>query len=265
MIVLVPMGGRGTRFSQAGYTINKACIPLKDRHTGKELPMVVCAMKDIPYIGDLATKIVCVNRDFHETNGTETIIHDHFPNTVFIHDHVLLDQAFACYLARDFLDKDEPLFIGSCDNGIDLDIKAFEERTKGADVVMISHSGDENIAQNPNAHSWAELNEDGETIKRISLKQTVSDNFMNDHATTGMFWFKSARVFLSYLEKMLWDGDNPHTKHLIDRILQYYVDDGLMVTFHDVKYHCWGTPHDYESYQDSYKYWENYVEKNQWL
>ena len=58
MIILIPMGGHGTRFSQAGYTINKACIPTTDRHTGRTLPMVVCAMHDIPGIHNQSHKIM---------------------------------------------------------------------------------------------------------------------------------------------------------------------------------------------------------------
>ena len=117
MIILIPMGGKGTRFSDAGYKINKACIPTTDRHSGEKLPMVVCAMKDIPGIDDLANKIICVDRDFHKINGTEETIHKFFPNTIFIHDHVMLDQAFGCFLAREFLQSKDELFIGACDNG----------------------------------------------------------------------------------------------------------------------------------------------------
>ncbi len=139
------MGGKGTRFSDAGYKINKACIPTTDRHSGKKLPMVICAMKDIPGIHDPKNKIICVDRDFHEHNGTEQIIRDFFPNTTFIHDHVLLDQAYGCFLAREFLQTDDELFIGACDNGMIFDAEEFRQARLEADVLMISHSNDDNI------------------------------------------------------------------------------------------------------------------------
>lgn len=260
MIILVPMGGFGTRFRDAGYATNKPCIPTYDRHTGETQPMVLCALKDIPGSSDPSNKIICVDRDFHAKNGTEDTILSTFPEAVFIHDHVLLDQAFACLLARDFLQTDEELFIGACDNGIDIDIDEFERKKSQSDVIMISHSGDQNISRNPNAHSWAELNANGKHIARISIKEKLGDDFMNDHATTGMFWFKHARDFLKYLEKMIWEGETLQEKHLVDRVLQYCIDDGLKVQFHDVEYHCWGTPQDYEEYQQTYKYWSEYVD-----
>jgi NDP-sugar pyrophosphorylase family protein len=262
MIILIPMGGFGTRFTQAGYTINKACIPTTYRSTGKKLPMVVCAMSDIPGIYDKQNKIICVNRSFHADNGTEEIIKQNFAQTVFIHDHVLLDQAFGCFLAREFLQSDEELFIGACDNGFVMDALKFEEIKKTCDAIMISHTADSNIEQNPLAHSWAELeNVSSNKIKNLSLKKTVSLNPLNDHASTGMFWFKNARVFLKYLEEMIWTKDLHNGKYYIDQLLNYYIKDGLDVHFFDVNYICWGTPWDYENYEKTIQYWYQFVKK----
>ena len=260
MIIMIPMGGKGSRFTDAGYKLNKACIPTTDRHTGEKLPMVVCAMKDVPGVSDASNKIICIDRDFHEENGTETLIKEHFPNTKFIHDHVMLDQAFGCFLAREYLLTDEDLIIGACDNGIDFDVNAFEELKKTSDAIMISHSNDANIEKNPCAHSWAELKSPEATeIAKISLKQPVSDDPMKDHATTGMFWFKKSSVFLEFLESMIWNKDSLDGKYYIERVLQYYIDAGLTVNYFDVKYHCWGTPADYENYEDTIEYWKTFV------
>lgn len=266
MTILVPMGGHGSRFTQAGYTINKACLPTTDRHTGQKLPMVVCAMQDIPGIHDPSNKIVCVDRDFHATDGTEETITRFFPHAVFIHDHVLLDQAYGCFLAREFLQNEEELFIAACDNGMQLDLPSFQEAKKHADALMISHTNDENIAQNPQAHSWAQLqNPEGTQLACISVKKTVSDNPLQDHATTGMFWFRRACDFLDYLEKMIWAKDTLNGKYYVDKLLQYYIDAGKSVHYFDVKYLCWGTPQDYEEYEQTLAYWHSFVEEEKKL
>lgn len=260
MIILVPMGGHGSRFTQAGYTLNKACIPTTNRHTGQKLPMVVCAMQDIPGIHDPQNQIICVDRDFHEKDNTEAIIKQFFPQTIFIHDHVLLDQAYGCFLAREFLQSDDELFIAACDNGMEIDRAAFDTAKIVADALMISHTNDENIAQNPLAHSWARLKTPHETqLAAISLKQTVSDTPVHDHATTGMFWFKHANDFLSYLEKMIWMRDTLNGKYYVDKLLQYYIDAGHRVDYFDVKFLCWGTPYDYENYEKTLEYWRSFV------
>lgn len=259
------MGGLGSRFAKAGYKTNKACIPTTDRHTGKKLPMVVCAMKDIPEINNSKNKVICVDRQLHQENGTEEIIRKYYKQAVFIHDYVLLDQAYGCFLAREFLTSDEELFIGSCDNGMEINIESFEQAKKTADVLMISHTNDQNIARNPEAHSWAKLDDNGKTLSSISLKETVSHNPMNDHATTGMFWFKHANNFLKYLEKMIWAKDTLDGKYYVDKVLQYFIDDGLIVQYFDVRYICWGTPKDYEDYEETLKYWSKFYDSEKWL
>lgn len=261
MNILIPMGGHGTRFLEAGYKENKACIQTTDRHTGKKFPMIVCAMKDIPGIYDKDSKIICVDRDFHETDGTEQTIRDEFPETIFIHDHVLMDQAYGCFLAREFLQNDEELFIGACDNGIAYDQEAFDKAREEFDVLMISHTNDDNIEQNPLAHSWAKLKPGTQELEAIQLKQTVSDNPMNDHATTGMFWFKKSSDFLNNLEDMIWKKDTLSGKYYVDKVLQYCIDSGLKVGYFDVKFICWGTPLDYENYEKSIEYWKEFADK----
>ena len=59
---------------------------------------------------------------------------------------------------------------------------------------------------------------------------------MKDHATTGMFWFKSAKTFLSYLEDMIQSKDTLDGKYYVDKVLQYYIEDQKKVSFFDVKY-----------------------------
>ncbi len=257
----MPMGGNGTRFSNAGYNINKACIPTTDRHSGKKLPMVICAMKDIPGINNINNRIICVCRDFHQRDGLEEIIKKSFTNTTFIHDHVLLDQAFGCFLAREFLDCEDELFIGACDNGFVYNDKEFSKAKSEFDVLMISHSNDSNIEQNPNAHSWAKLRPNSQELELLSLKKPISDNPMKDHATTGMFWFKKASDFLNNLEKMIWKRDTLDGKYYVDKVLNYCIRSKLRVGYFDVKYICWGTPTDYENYENTIAYWKNFIKK----
>jgi dTDP-glucose pyrophosphorylase len=265
MNILIPMGGLSSRFKEAGIKTNKALLDITDRHSGRKLPMVICALQDIPWINNPRNKLICVNKLDHSHNGLEKKISNHFKNPIFIHDHVMLDQAFGCFLAREYLQSNEELFIGACDNGFDLDLSLFNKLKKSSDVIMFSHSNNSNIASNPYAHSWAKLHKDGETIKKISLKKPVSKNYMDDHATTGMFWFKRSNDFLKNLEKMIWKNDTLDNKYYVDKVLQYCIDDGLKVKFLDVNYLCWGTPKDYYDYENRIDYWKKFYKKNKWI
>lgn len=262
MIVLIPMGGKGSRFTQQGYKLNKTLIPVTSRNDGKKYPMALSAMHDMPWCEYKQTKIICVNSLEHEKNGLEKMILSQFPQTIFIHDHIKLDQAFGCFLAREFLDHDDELFIGACDNGFDIDLKNFNKIKKTSDAIMLSHTNDINIERNPSAHSWAKLKKDNESLIELSFKKPVSSSPMGDHATTGMFWFKNSRIFLAYLEEMIWARDTIDGKYYVDKILNYFIRDQLKVKKFDVNYICWGTPEDYEYYENTFKYWKQFSKKN---
>jgi|TARA_B110000444_G_C18804178_1_gene579040 dTDP-glucose pyrophosphorylase len=265
MIILIPMGGKGSRFTEQGYRVNKSMLPVTSRFDGTLTPMALSALTDIPWAHKKNSKILCVNDASHQKNGLEHMISSKFKNTIFIHDHVKLDQAYGCYLAREFLVNDDELFIGTCDNGFNIDLKGFTKLTKTNDAIMLSHTNDNNISHNPSAHSWAKLQNNSHKLQKLSFKKTVSNNPMNDHATTGMFWFKSSKVFLAYLEIMIKKNDTYDGKFYVDKILNYYIEDDLSVSKFDVEYFGWGTPYDYETYEKTVNYWNAFHKLNLFL
>jgi hypothetical protein len=64
---------------------------------------------------------------------------------------------------------------------------------------------------------------------------------------------------------MIWSKDSFEGKYYVDKILNYYIDQGLSVKKFDVKYHCWGTPEDYELYENTIKYWKDFNKKNKFI
>jgi hypothetical protein len=259
MIILLPIGGQGSRFKDAGYKIDKVQLPTSDRFSGEKKEMILCAMQDIPGVHNKDTKIICVGRDFHETNNLNNAIRRVYPNSIFLVDNILKDQAYGCYLAKEYLEKyqDEELFIGCCDSGMDIDISKFQRAKENNDVLVVSHSGDVNIENNPLAHSWLKLDEN-QNIIQVKLKETVSDNFIKDHATTGMFWFKKAKYFLDAVAEMINKNDSFNEKFYVDHCINYCIKNNLKTGFFDIIYHCWGTPTDYENYEKTVEYWKEF-------
>ena len=261
MINLIPMGGRSSRFFNAGYKVNKVNLPVTCFDSGKTYPMALASILSIPWIKQKKSKLICVNDKEHELNGLESEIQKEKDNVVFIHDHVKLDQAFGCFLAREYLLKNDELFIGASDCGFKVNTNEFNKIKSSADAVVLTHSGDLIIKQNPFAHSWLKIEKSSSKVKSLSFKKPVSKEFYKDHATTGMFWFKSSKQFLFYLEKMIFHGLGKQEKFYVDDLINFYVQDKRNVKFIDVDYLCWGTPKDYEDYQATIKYWENFNKK----
>ena len=50
MINLIPMGGKSSRFFDAGYQINKVNLPVTSFDNGKTYPMALASILSIPWI-----------------------------------------------------------------------------------------------------------------------------------------------------------------------------------------------------------------------
>ena len=64
---------------------------------------------------------------------------------------------------------------------------------------------------------------------------------------------------------MIQSKDTLDGKYYVDKVLQYYIEDNKKVGFFDVKYLCWGTPFDYENYENTISYWTNFYNKEKWI
>ena len=262
MNILIPMAGAGSRFSKQGYHLSKPLIPTYSLKLQKTVPMVIAATLDIPRAQQEFGKVIYIDRDFHQKEGIEAEIKDHIPEAEFITiDYLTAGQAATCLLAKDLIDNGQELFIGCCDNGMIIDQSKFEQVKKMADAIILTHSNDRNIEHNPLAHSWVLLDDDQKTVQKMSIKKPVSDNPMQDHATTGMFWFKRGSDFVKAAELMINRKDQTGGEYYVDQVMQYIVNLGLKTMIFDIQYLCWGTPHDYENYQDTVKYWQEFLKK----
>lgn len=262
MKIIIPMAGAGQRFADAGYTTHKPAIPTYDRRTGKKLPMVVCAVLDLPGVEQDGSNVIFIDRTFHKEEGVEDEIRKHFPKAQFITIEQLTEgQACTCLLAKDLLDANESVLIAGCDNGMIIDEKKFCELTKETDEIVFTYRNNEAVLKNPNAYGWMKV--DGEdNIVGASIKKAISDTPMNDHAVVATFWFKTAEMFIKATEKMIAENDRINNEFYVDEVVLHLLDMGLRAKVFEIeRYIGWGTPKDYEEYQQTYEYWKGFMDK----
>jgi NDP-sugar pyrophosphorylase family protein len=260
--VLIPMAGAGQRFAEAGYRVHKPAIMTFDRFTGEEKPMVVCATGDLPGVAEDGSNVIYVDRTFHRQDGVEDRIRDYYPQARFITiDHLTEGQACTCMLAEGILNPEEPLLIAGCDNGMDIDVTAFEELTKDCDCIVFTYRHNEAVLANPNAYGW--MITDGEnTITGTSIKKAISDTPMEDPAVVATFWFRRADIFLKATKKMIEENDRINGEFYVDQTVKHVLDLGYRAKIFDIdRYVGWGTPADYEGYQNTYTYFREFLKK----
>ena len=263
MKILIPMAGEGKRFSDAGYKLSKPVIPTIDRRTGKEYPMVVCATLDLPGLEADGNNLIYVDRDFHKKDGIEEKIKEFFPKANFITvDKLTEGQACTCLLAKEKINNNEELLIAGCDNGMIINQNKFEKMKKECDALVFTYRNNEAVLTNPNAYGWVKIN-DKDEITGLSIKKAISDTPMNDHAIVATFWFKEGSIFVKSAEKMIEENDRINNEFYVDSVISHLLDLGYSAKVFEIdRYIGWGTPKDYEEYQNTIKYWKEFVEED---
>lgn len=266
MNILIPMAGAGSRFSQAGYKVSKPAILTTDRLTGKKYPMVVLATRDLPDVAADGANVIYVDRDFHKTLGVEAIIRESYPKARFITTSELTEgQASTCLLARDFIDNGEELLIAGCDNGMVFDHDKFNRLRCEADVLVFTYRHHEAVLKNPNAYGYCRVDESN-NITAVAVKKTISANPVNDHAIVATFWFKHGYDFVESANMMIADNDRINGEFYVDEVIAHSLELGLCCKVLEIdRYIGWGTPEDYENYEQTLSYWHSFISSDSFM
>lgn len=244
MANIISMAGLGSRFSKEGYKVPKPLIPVSG------VPMIIKAMRDMP---ESDKWIFMVRKDHIDNHNIDKIIKNEAPNAIIVPvEKTTEGQACTCMLAEPYLDPDEPLFIAACDNGYLYDAKRYKKlcSRKDIDAIVWTFTKHETLRRNPKAWGWCRLEDDGMTIKDMSVKVPVSESPYNDHAVVATFFFKKARYFFDAVNLMIKEDYRINNEFYIDAVPMFLKKLGKKSTIFDVDlYIGWGTPDDLKDYE----------------
>lgn len=251
---LIPMAGAGQRFKDAGYTTSK---PLLDTDG---IPMVVRAAMALPK-ADLYI-FVCREAQLLE-NDLSGVLNKYFTNVLIITTNSLTEgQAITCLLAEKNIPEDAILTIGASDNDMvydELQLGNFllDEKTVG---WIWTFRQNKLVLQDPNMYGWVKVNQ--ENALEISCKKQISENPLNDHAIIGAFTFKKAKMFFDSVRKMIAENKRINNEFYVDIAADYVIQNfGGIKVFEVKQYICWGTPKDYEEYNNWLNYFRSRLSK----
>ena len=267
MNIIIPMAGAGQRFADEGYQISKPAIPTIDRRSGEEIPMVVCATKDLPGVLDEGSNITYIDRTFHKEEGVENIIKKYYPKASFITvDKLTEGQACTCLLEKEKIDDSDSLLIAGCDNGMIIDLDKFAKMTKECDILAFTCRHNQAVLVKPDAYGWMIADNDTCKITGVSIKKAISDDPMEDHAIVATFWFRHGSDFVRAAEKMIAEDDRINNEFYVDEVMKHCIELGMDARVFEIeRYIGWGTPKDYEEYQATIRYWKEFTDSSGFL
>ena len=248
MAVIIPLAGKGSRFSDFGYRLPKPLIPVSG------LPMIINVIRNIPLQGKVGGKwIFPVLQEHIDEYKIDKLLAEEVPGAIIIPiSQVTQGQACTCLLAEPYLDPEEPVLITACD------ISAIFNRTRykallddeGLDSVVWTFTRHKTLAKNPKARSWCALENNSSAIQGISLKKPISSDPYNDHAVAATFFFRRAVDFIEATKMMINENFRVNNEFYVDGVPVFMKKRGKKSVIFDVDYYLdWGSPEELYNFQ----------------
>jgi dTDP-glucose pyrophosphorylase len=234
MNIVFPMAGEGRRFREAGYREPKMLIQAAGR------PMLYWALASLtPYVEIDRAVFICL-REHVETYPLESTIRAYCPNAgIAVLDKITGGQAQTVLAAGPLLNEEEPLLIYNCDTYMRMGRDLFSG-IRGADgVIPVFRSQDPGF-------SYAQADETGRVLQ-VREKEVISE-----HATTGLYHFAAARLFLDAAEEAIGRRSTHNGEYYVAPLYNDLIRKGYSIRIAQVE-SCFpiGTPAQLQAFESA--------------
>ena len=234
-IVLIPMAGAGSRFSNAGFTFPKPLIDVKNK------PMIQLVVENL----NISAKYVyIVQKNHYEKYNLKYLLNLITPNCEIIQvDGVTEGAACTTLLAKEFINNDNHLVIANSDQFIEWESEKFY-------YTMINDNVDGGILTFQSTHpkwSFVKTNEEG-YITELAEKKPISDV-----ATVGIYYWNKGSDYVKYAENMIEKNVRVNNEFYVAPVFNEAISEGLKFkTFKIDKMWGLGTPEDLKHFIEKF-------------
>ena len=230
MNLVIPMAGRGTRFSQVGIATPKPLIDVRGR------PMYSWAVDGLPLA--LAKQIIFICLSEHlESLALAADIHARYgrynPLIVPV-DAVTRGQASTVLLARQWIDNDEPLLVFNADTYCPTTLlQALERFGPQVDGVV-------DVFRAPGTRWSFVRTDDDDRVLEMTEKRRISE-----WASTGLYYFRHGHDFVRHADEMIAVGETVNDEFYVAPVYNRLLAAGAEIRANRVPV-AWvlGTPED---------------------
>lgn len=227
--LVVPLLGKGSRFSESGFSMPKPLIMVDDK-TIIEHSMSSFHLED-------TTEIIFIVREEHATNfGIDSFLSQKFGKNIKIVKvcEETRGSVESVLKARHLIDDLLPLSIWCSDVYFEgEDSKKFKPNNS-----FIDGSLNYVLTTKANSPAYSYIKTDGKHVVEVAEKKVISNQ-----ANLGYYNFSSGKLFCEYADKMISLDYRTNNEFFIAPIYNLLVADGLEVTHKEFqKTHFFGTP-----------------------
>lgn len=248
------MAGKGERFVSAGYTDPKPLIKVG----GERIVEYVCDMYDKDN-----DNFVFICNDIHlKSTDMSSILSGLVRNSTIVSmPQHKLGPVYTVLAAMNYIEEETPVIVSYCDNPVTWDYNAFKQQMvdEGIDGCVVSHSGvhPHSLSNTMFAYSKTDAYN---RILEIKEKSCYTNNKFNEHASSGIYYFKYGYYVKKYFKQTLSENINYKGEYYVTLVFNLLIRDGLRVYSYLNDYTlAFGTPNEVRNFEA----WQTILEGGQ--
>lgn len=277
MKVVVPMAGFGDRFIKAGYKDPKPLIEIN----GKRIIEYVVEMFDRE---NDEFVFICNETHIAETNMSDVLKSLVNKCTILTCPPHKMGPVYTLSKAFALINDDEPIIVSYCDNPFVWNYNHFKDfaTSTNSDGIILTHRGAHPHSLNSTKMAFCKT--EGDDLIEIKEKECYTNNHLQEHASTGMYYFKSGKILKKYCNELMDLDINYNGEYYVTLVYNLLVRDKLKVKVYDSNdvVFVFGTPEEVASFKawkaiidggqlnsgeynviKIYRYWKDYYDKQQ--
>lgn len=214
--IVVPMAGRGSRFTQAGYKMPKPLIDVKGH------PMIEYVIQNVRPRCDYRFIFLCLQEHL-ERYDLEKRLKLIEPNCEIIPvDKVTEGAACTVLLAGPYIDNDDPIMIANSDQYVDIDINLYLSSIKAADGLIMTMT-----ASDP---KWSFIGyEENGYVTLVREKEVISNE-----ATVGIYNYSKGSDYVKYANQMINKNIRINNEFYVAPVYNEMIEAGKKLVYYNV-------------------------------
>lgn len=243
MKIIIPMAGTGNRFVERGYNDPKPLIKVN----GKRIIEYILDM-----FNDDDDEFVFICNDTHlATTNISQILLSLKPNAeiVSMPQHKL-GPVHTVQQVYNLIKDDEEVIVSYCDNPHLWDRKDFQDKMNQSkfEGCVLTHIGFHPHTLANTKMAFVKGKEG--ILEEIKEKECYTDTPMNEHASTGVYYFRKGAYIKKYFDLAVERGIQYNGEYYVTLVYNLLVKDGLKIGYYDTPYvTVFGTPDETENFE----------------
>jgi NDP-sugar pyrophosphorylase family protein len=244
MQIVVPMSGFGERFRRAGFRVPKPLIEVEGK------TMLEHVVELFPGVEDFV--FVC-NRDHLDEPSfrMREILERACPRgrVVGIAPHKL-GPVHAVLEVAELLDPQRPTIVNYCDFACYWDFADFRRFTEETDCAGALPAYRGFHPHSLRGGVYAFIRERDRWAQDIQEKQPFTDRPIDEFASSGTYYFRSARLMEQHMRECMARGLDVRGEYYVSLVYKSMFESGLPVAVYELEHFMqWGTPEDLRDYE----------------